>query len=50
MFSTDQPDVCIVGGGPAGSALACTLAKSPYFGSADGERKKIVLLDSSRLP
>ena len=51
LFSTNslRPDVCIVGGGPTGVAMACTLAESNFF-DADGETKKIMLLDSSKAP
>jgi 2-polyprenyl-6-methoxyphenol hydroxylase-like FAD-dependent oxidoreductase len=47
LFSTViSPDVCIVGGGPVGAALACALSKSSFFeASTDG--KKIVIIDSS---
>jgi len=32
LFSTViYPDVCIVGGGPVGAALACALSKSSFF-------------------
>ena len=44
-----RPDVCIVGGGPTGVAMACTLAESNFF-DAEGETKKIMLLDSSKAP
>lgn len=48
---SQKPDVCIVGGGPAGVALACTLAESGLFNpDTAGGKKKIVLLDSSKLP
>jgi flavin-dependent dehydrogenase len=50
MFSILTPDVCIVGGGPAGAALACTLSQSNYFDSNE-TGKRIMLLDSSpKLP
>ena len=45
-----RPDVCIVGGGPNGAALACTLAKSQYFGPSSDGNKNILLLDNTRLP
>jgi len=53
-FSTSQqpvlkPEVCIVGGGPAGAALASTLSTSGMF-NPDSDGKKIMLLDSSRAP
>lgn len=50
MFSILTPDVCIVGGGPAGAALACTLSQSGYFDSNE-TGKRIMMLDSSpKLP
>ena len=54
LFSSSEakvlrPEILIVGGGPAGAALACTLSQSEYFGAtADG--KQIVMLDGSKLP
>lgn len=43
-----KPEVCIVGGGPAGATLAACLAKSNHFDA--GENKKIVLIDPMGLP
>jgi len=40
------PDVCIVGGGPAGAALACALSQSEFF-QADGPAKKIIVVDGT---
>ena len=51
QFSTSlRPEVCIVGGGPAGAALACTLSQSNYFNRDDKDTAQILLLDSSKLP
>ena len=51
FFSTNmRPDVCIVGGGPTGVALACSLGQSNFFSASDGNPKKIMLLDSSTVP
>ena len=46
-FSTKvlTPEVCIVGGGPAGAALSCALSSSSHFGKGD-----VLLIDSSKLP
>jgi ubiquinone biosynthesis monooxygenase Coq6 len=44
-----RPDICIVGAGPAGSALACALASSDHF-NPTATHKKIVIIDPSRLP
>lgn len=43
-----KPEICIVGAGPAGAALACALASSDKFNSQN--EKKIVLVDPSKLP
>ena len=57
LFSTQtqsdevlRPDVCIVGGGPAGAALACTLQTSGLFERGQDGQAKILLLDSSKEP
>eukprot|EP00347_Sterkiella_histriomuscorum_P011785 403371105 len=46
-------DVLIVGGGIAGTSLACALASSDYFSSNDTSKdklKRIVVLDHTKLP
>ena len=48
--SVTKPDVCIVGAGPAGAALACALATSDHFNSEANSSKRIVLIDPSKLP
>jgi 2-polyprenyl-6-methoxyphenol hydroxylase-like FAD-dependent oxidoreductase len=46
-----KADVLIVGGGIAGTSLACALSQSEYFeNSPEDKLKKIVLLDNSKLP
>jgi 2-polyprenyl-6-methoxyphenol hydroxylase-like FAD-dependent oxidoreductase len=47
-FSVLRPDICIVGAGPAGAALACALASSNKFNPQ--AEKRIVLVDPSSLP
>lgn len=46
---TIETDVLIVGGGIAGTSLACALSESEYFMKEDGN-KKIYLLDHTKLP
>ena len=54
MFSTNgicRPDICIVGGGPAGAALACALASSDQFNPKQSQsQKRIMIIDPSKLP
>jgi ubiquinone biosynthesis monooxygenase Coq6 len=45
-----KPDICIVGAGPAGAALACALAHSDHFNPVDQANKRIIIIDPSKLP
>lgn len=48
--SIRKPDICIVGAGPAGAALACALASSDQFNPSSNCQKRILLIDPSKLP
>ena len=40
----------IVGGGIAGASLACALSHTEYFDAPADQKKRIVLLDHTKLP